>query len=296
MALDLSALTRATAGQLGGSVSGDISRKLRREGLDDIRGLYNQRGQMLGKLGVPTSGLTPDRQSQLQRQTAGSQTTPSQLKPQPAPEQPGFQAGQAPVSTVSQEAPQRMQEIMQEQRPKMPEAIRGIPDFVQQGMNKLKDVEEFIGRESQLFGEDVKTRVSQAFGNFNPALYQNVTKGARHLGLDIAVPAGTPLQLPVSGRVAVGLDPRGWGSYVKVVGDDGTEFRFSHLSDIAPQITQAARTGARVASGTLFGKTGGVPGTRGSGNTTGAHLDISARVKGKYVDPMKFESVREALR
>ena len=140
-----------------------------------------------------------------------------------------------------------------------------------------------------------KFNVTQGFGVFNPALYSGITKGARHLGLDIGVPQGTQLRLPVSGSVEIGIDPRGFGAWVRVKGDDGATLRFSHLSQINPAIARAAKTGEKIAAGTIFGLSGGLPRTKGAGNTTGAHLDVTARQGGKFIDPLKLESVRRAL-
>jgi murein DD-endopeptidase MepM/ murein hydrolase activator NlpD len=138
--------------------------------------------------------------------------------------------------------------------------------------------------------------ITQGFGNYNPALYSGITKGAKHLGVDLGVPQGTELRLPISGNVEVGIDPRGFGAYVKVKGDDGAEYRFSHLSQINPAIARAAETGKKIAAGTAFGISGGARGTAGAGNTTGAHLDITARdQRGNYIDPMKIDTIRRAL-
>lgn len=137
--------------------------------------------------------------------------------------------------------------------------------------------------------------VTQGFGNVNEALYSGITKGARHLGLDIGTPQGTELKLPVGGKVRVGIDPKGYGAWVEVQSEDGAILRFSHLSQINPYIAKAAKEGARVGAGMIFGLSGGLRGTAGAGNTTGAHLDISAKVGGKNVDPLSVPTIKQAL-
>jgi len=259
---------------------------LKREGLDQLSKL----GRAVRPIG---RGLSPERESQLTRQTAGTTTTPSQLRPQPQPQpQP---LGQAATENIEQVKSRVEPQTVRQQAPSIMPALQALSQKAQEPVSRAQQAaQKLMEGGSKLFGTPVNTRISQAFGNISP-LYKGVTKGSRHLGVDIAVNAGTPLQLPVSGKVVVGNDPGGFGAYVKVLGTDGTEYRFSHLSEVSPQIIEAANRGLRVQEGTIFAKTGGVPGTQGSGRTTGAHLDITAKQKGKFVDPMGLDSVRRAL-
>lgn len=269
--------------ELGGTVGATLRQRTPGKVRDVV-----QRGQQLGRAAgvVGRGALTPDREAQLARQTAGSQTTPSQLRPQP----------QAPAQRLGEQAVAGIEGVRERLRPPgVQEQLPSMMPALQQAQSRGQElVQKFVTEGSKLFGQPTRARISQAFGNISP-LYRGVTKDSKHVGVDIAIGAGTPLQLPVSGKVTAGIDPRGFGAYVRVLGEDGTEFRFSHLSEIAPQIIEAARTGARVSAGTLFGKSGGTPGTQGAGRTTGAHLDITAKQGGKFVDPMRIASVREAL-
>jgi len=180
------------------------------------------------------------------------------------------------------------------------QAIEGtpIPDTVRTGLQKLKHVRQVVNENveeglSKLF-QGGKFPVTQVFGT-QSSLYSGITKGSKHLGLDIGVPQGTPLGVPVSGKVVIGNDPNGWGLNVKIMGDNGTEYRFSHLSQISPAIIEAVRQGRKVGAGIIFGLSGGTPGSKGAGNTTGAHLDISTKRGGEYVDPQKLASIRRAI-
>ena len=80
------ALGRIPITELGGTAGAD----LRRRGLDELRDLTEGREQQLARAGAAGRGtLPPRREAQLTRQTAGTQLTPSQIRPPaqpPAPE------------------------------------------------------------------------------------------------------------------------------------------------------------------------------------------------------------------
>jgi len=92
-----------------------------------------------------------------------------------------------------------------------------------------------------------------------------------HQGYDYATPSGTPLTAKTSGKVVyAGYDPSGWGNRVGIYEPStGKTTYLSHLSDIR------VKAGQQITPGMYLGATGGIPGSRGSGNTTGAHLDIT---------------------
>ena len=170
-------------------------------------------------------------------------------------------------------------------------------DYIQEGIAKLRaareaqaeNVEEGLSR---MF--DGNFPISQSFGTKN-TLYSGLTKDSRHLGLDVAIPEGTPLRVPVSGKISVGYDPKGFGLNVVIMGDNGTEYRFSHLSKLSPAIIDAMKQGRKIGAGTIFALSGGVPGKPGAGNTTGAHLDVTTRRGGEFVNPEKLASIRRAI-
>lgn len=134
--------------------------------------------------------------------------------------------------------------------------------------------------------------VSQGFGNYNPGLYQGVTPGARHQGVDFRTPVGTMVRSPISGTLRQGYDPGGYGRFVEVAGD-GTSYRFSHLSQLARAL-QGMQEGGTVRAGQTLAKTGGVG--AGAGRSTGAHLDVSVRRNGQYIDPLTTDPFRKARR
>jgi murein DD-endopeptidase MepM/ murein hydrolase activator NlpD len=108
--------------------------------------------------------------------------------------------------------------------------------------------------------------ISQWFG-VNPAAYA-WAKLAGHNGVDIAMPTGTPLYLPVAGRVVEVLnDPGGWGYGYKLSTPDNQDWLMAHF--VYPP---AVREGNEYDAGELAGYSGS------TGNSTGPHLHIGWRL------------------
>lgn len=114
-------------------------------------------------------------------------------------------------------------------------------------------------------------RVSSAFGEVRGA--------ERHNGLDLAVPVGTPVFSPGSGRVVeVGSDKRS-GNYVKVDLGGGLVTSFAHLSETS------VKKGDTVGKDTQLALSGGAKGAPGAGDSRGPHVHWVTRLDGKPVDP-----------
>jgi len=181
-----------------------------------------------------------------------------------------------PVTFIKQNKPNVNFDFMNEILPYMKnKAKQGISAGVQAVGDFAQDVQNFV---SPLKG---KFAITQKFGNVNPALYSGITKGSKHLGLDLKTPQGTDVFAPVSGNVQFGFD-KNWGNYADVIADDGMTYRFSHLSEQNKGLQ-------RVAAGQGIGKTGS------TGNSTGAHLDISVRKGGQYIDPLSLAWLSKLL-
>ena len=114
------------------------------------------------------------------------------------------------------------------------------------------------------------SRVTSTFGPRTITLPSGeVRKQARHGGLDIAAPVGTPVLSIDSGIVhKTVLDHPVAGHYVEVRHPNGTYSRYLHLSDIQVAMGQQLRTGSKI------GLSGGGVGIRGAGTTTGPHLHL----------------------
>lgn len=103
------------------------------------------------------------------------------------------------------------------------------------------------------------------------------TKGAstNHLGIDYAVPVGTPVYATQSGIIKFAGTAGGYGNQIQLSHGGGTESRYSHLSSFA------VGSGASVNKGDLIGYSGK------TGTVTGPDLHYEVLVNGKKVDPSK---------
>lgn len=87
-------------------------------------------------------------------------------------------------------------------------------------------------------------------------------------GIDIAAPVGTPIVAAAAGDVIIALEGGwngGYGTYVVVRHDNGTQTLYAHMSSIA------AGKGQRVNAGQVIGYVGN------TGRSTGAHLHFEIR-------------------
>lgn len=71
----------------------------------------------------------------------------------------------------------------------------------------------------------------------------------------------------------------GWGGQVKIQGDDGRIYQYSHLRNFNVQPQQ------RIEAGTVLGLMGGGASDPMRGTSTGRHLDFAVIDNGKYIDP-----------
>jgi murein DD-endopeptidase MepM/ murein hydrolase activator NlpD len=100
--------------------------------------------------------------------------------------------------------------------------------------------------------------------------------GRMHEGIDIAVPAGTPIRAVANGRVALAAPTGGYGNYTCVDHGGGLASCYAHQSSYAVSV------GASVSQGQVIGAVGC------TGSCFGDHLHFEARVNGAAVDPMGY--------
>jgi murein DD-endopeptidase MepM/ murein hydrolase activator NlpD len=100
--------------------------------------------------------------------------------------------------------------------------------------------------------------------------------GARHPGIDIAVPTNSHIRAAGAGTVrAAGVDEV-YGNYVIVSHGSGLESLYGHASSIL------VAAGDRVGRGQVLGRTGS------SGRSTAPHLHFEVRLNGRPVDPLTY--------
>jgi murein DD-endopeptidase MepM/ murein hydrolase activator NlpD len=97
-----------------------------------------------------------------------------------------------------------------------------------------------------------------------------------HKGVDIGVPAGTPIVAPADGKVVSAGYETGYGLMVVLEHKHGISTAYAHLKSVEVEPGQEVTRGTRIA---LTGM---------SGRTTGSHLHYEVRVNGQPVDPMNY--------
>lgn len=116
-------------------------------------------------------------------------------------------------------------------------------------------------------------RISSSFG----ARKDPFTGAVReHKGLDIALPAGTPVEPVEAGRVVFSGVQSGYGQVVVVDHGEGVRSVYAHLQ------SRSVDVGQEVGSGTVIGRVGS------SGRATGPHLHLEIRRDGVPVDPETY--------
>ncbi|MFF3166487.1 aggregation-promoting factor C-terminal-like domain-containing protein [Streptomyces sp. NPDC003273] len=97
-----------------------------------------------------------------------------------------------------------------------------------------------------------------------------------HTGLDFPAPVGTPVKA-VDGGTVMSVGTAGpYGNHLEINHGGGLVSLYAHLSKTLVKLNQV------VAQGQQIGKVGA------TGNVTGPHLHLEARVGGKAVDPMAY--------
>jgi murein DD-endopeptidase MepM/ murein hydrolase activator NlpD len=100
--------------------------------------------------------------------------------------------------------------------------------------------------------------------------------GRMHEGIDIAVPAGTPIRAAQSGNVILAAPTSGYGNYTCVDHGGGLSSCYAHQSSYATSV------GASVSQGDVIGYVGC------TGSCFGDHLHFEIRVNGAAVDPLGY--------
>ena len=107
---------------------------------------------------------------------------------------------------------------------------------------------------------------------------------ARHQGIDLAAPIGTPIYATADGTVGeAGYNSGGYGNLIKLDHGRGIETRYGHLSRIL------VSPGQRIARGQLIGHMGS------TGRSTGSHLHYEVRIDGRAVNPIPFMKSNDYL-
>lgn len=116
-------------------------------------------------------------------------------------------------------------------------------------------------------------RMSSSFGTRSDPFNG---RRARHNGIDIAVPAGTPIYATADGVVGRAQWVGGYGNYAEIDHGNSIQTRYGHMSQTA------VVSGQRIRRGDIVGFVGS------TGRSTGNHLHYEVRIAGAPVNPIPF--------
>lgn len=104
-----------------------------------------------------------------------------------------------------------------------------------------------------------------------------------HTGIDMPTEMGTPIRAAADGYVGKVSIASGTGfSYILLIHGDNISTMYGHISGAS------IKEGTYVTRGQVIGSTGGAPGTRGAGLSTGAHLHFEVRKNGVPVNGLPY--------
>jgi len=104
-----------------------------------------------------------------------------------------------------------------------------------------------------------------------------------HTGTDMPIDVGTPIKAAADGYVGKVSIANGAGySYILLIHGSNISTVYGHITN------SSVNEGSYVTRGQVIGHTGGAPGARGSGLSTGPHLHFEVRKNGIPVDAMGY--------
>lgn len=98
----------------------------------------------------------------------------------------------------------------------------------------------------------------------------------RHTGLDFPAKVGTPVRAVDSGVVRQAIDGGPYGKHIEINHGSGLSSLYAHMSAMLAKASDTVKRGEQI------GRVGA------TGNVTGPHLHLEARINGRAVDPMRY--------
>jgi murein DD-endopeptidase MepM/ murein hydrolase activator NlpD len=170
-------------------------------------------------------------------------------------------------------APGEVQEVQE---------LEGLVGTLQSSIEPLQQIRSVLDAQEALLGDiphfwPIRGGRGQVTMEFGPNIHPVTDQWYLHKGFDIYSSPGTPVVASANGKVVeLGVDPGGYGVYVKVRHKYGFKTRYSHL-----QRTLVAE-GQEVLQGETLGTVGN------TGLSTGPHLDFQIWLGSEVVDPSAF--------
>lgn len=153
--------------------------------------------------------------------------------------------------------------------------LSGQFDTQQAQLEALRDMLMDRSIESSLrpTGMPVNGYISSYFGG-RPDPFSG--HSARHTGIDIATPTGTPVTAVAEGMVTFAGQRNGYGDVIEIDHGNGYMTRYAHNSALV------AKPGQRVRVGDVIAKAGS------TGRSTGSHVHFEVWYHDKVVNPLAF--------
>ncbi len=157
--------------------------------------------------------------------------------------------------------------------------ISGLERSVRDKLKKLKG-----NADLNYSGLIWPTGKSYVTATFHDPSYPFRKSLGEHSGADIRASYGTTLRAAANGYVArAKFDGSKNYAYIMIIHGDGLSTVYGHVSAVNVKADEY------VVQGQIIGKTGGLPGSPGSGPfCTGAHLHFEVRKNGIPVDPLEY--------
>ncbi len=157
--------------------------------------------------------------------------------------------------------------------------ISGLEKSVREKLEKLKG-----NTDLNYTGFVWPTGRSYVTSSFHDPEYPFRRSLGEHSGMDIRASYGTTLKAAANGYVArVKFDGSRNYAYIMIIHGDGLSTVYGHVSGVS------VKADDYVVQGQVIGKTGGLPGSPGSGPfCTGAHLHFEVRKNGIPVNPATY--------
>tara|TARA_R100001143_G_C3359431_1_gene134607 strand:- start:5574 stop:6203 length:630 start_codon:yes stop_codon:yes gene_type:complete len=114
---------------------------------------------------------------------------------------------------------------------------------------------------------------------FGPRRHPVMKTRKAHMGIDYAVPRGTPIKSTANGKIQFAGRQKGYGKVIKISHIGGFTTVYAHQSRFKPGL----KRGSFVMRGETIGYVGS------TGTTTGNNLHYEVRVNNKPVDPLMVD-------
>lgn len=174
---------------------------------------------------------------------------------------------------------EEFQRIMHELRQQRQQEAQDASELESKIKEKLDAIDKALARGDILFSWPIKvSRISAKFHD-KTYPYRNLFE---HPGLDIPAPVGTSVKASAGGYVAFNRTGKQYGNYIMIIHPGGYASVYAHLSAFK------AKPDTYVERGDLIGLSGGKPGDKGAGLSTGPHLHFELRKDGIPIDPEPY--------